>query len=269
MLSSISRSRDAVVDVDGVALAVRFIEPSRVSTPDAPALVFLHDSLGCIETWRDFPAALAERVGLRAIVYDRQGYGRSAPFDSEPRSVDYLAREARVLFRLLDALAIDKALLFGHSDGGSIALIAAGAQPERIAGVITEGAHVFVEDETLAGIRDAKHSFATTDLAQRLARYHGDKVPAIASAWIDTWLSAPYRDWNIESRLPVARCPALIIQGEKDEYGTVAQVDAIVRGFGGPARALMIPAIGHTPHREARDVVMDASADFISNISSD
>jgi pimeloyl-ACP methyl ester carboxylesterase len=269
MRTSDSQTSDSVVDLDGIPIAVRRIEPARSLRDDSPTLVFLHDSLGCIETWRDFPPALAERVSLRVMVYDRQGYGRSAPFGSEPRTSDYLAHESRALFALLDELEIDTAILFGHSDGGSIALIAAGERPERIAGVITEGAHVFVEEETLAGIRDARRSFETTDLARRLARYHGDKVPAIASAWIDTWLSPAFRDWNIESYLPSARCPALIIQGERDEYGTAAQVDAIVRGFGGSARALMIPGIGHTPHREAREIVLDASAELIRNIWSE
>lgn len=269
MASRTSDARDDTVDIHGISLHVQRIEPRNASAKDAPTLVFLHDSLGCIGTWRDFPALLAEQVALRAVVYDRQGYGRSAPFGNEPRSIDYLAREADVLFALLDELAIESALLFGHSDGGSIALIAAGERPERIAGIIAEGAHVFVEEETLAGIREARTSLETTDLAQRLARYHGDKVPAIASAWIDTWLWPAFREWNIESYLPAAECPALIIQGEGDEYGTAAQVDAIVRGFGGPARALVIPGIGHTPHREARDVVMAASAAFIGNILND
>jgi pimeloyl-ACP methyl ester carboxylesterase len=262
-----SRTRDEIVDLDGIPIAVRHIEPTHALPHDPPTLVFLHDSLGSIDTWRDFPAALAKRTGLRAVIYDRQGYGRSAPFAGEPRTSDYLAREARVLFALLDELEIGKAILFGHSDGGSIALIAASERPERIAGVVTEGAHVFVEEETLDGIRAAKAAFETTDLARRLARYHGDKVPAIASAWIDTWLSPAYRSWNIESYLPGARCPALIIQGERDEYGTLAQVDAITRRFGGPARSLVIPDIGHTPHREARDAVLDEAADFVGRLA--
>lgn len=257
---------DSSIDVDGVALAVRKISTKRTADPTRPTLVFLHDSLGCIETWRDFPNALVERSGLDAVVCDRQGYGRSAPFSGEPRGVDYLAREARTLLRLLDALSIDSALLFGHSDGGSIALLAAGEAPTRIAGVITEGAHVFVEEETLAGIREARNSLETTDLANRLARYHGDKVPALLSAWIDTWLSPPFRAWNIERWLPAARCPALIIQGTEDEYGTTAQVHAIVDGFGGEAGAVMIPGIGHTPHREAPETVLDASTAFIQRV---
>jgi pimeloyl-ACP methyl ester carboxylesterase len=257
---------DLSIDIDGVSLAVRRIAGEASPARPRPTLVFLHDSLGCIETWRDFPEALVERTGLDAIVYDRQGYGRSAPFTTDARTVGYLADEASALFRLLDTLSIDTALLFGHSDGGSIALIAAAEQPGRIAGVITEGAHVFVEEETLAGIREARSTLATTDLAARLARYHGDKVAGLTSAWIDTWLSPPFRDWNIEAALPAARCAALIIQGEKDEYGTRAQVDAIISGFGGDAEPLLIPEIGHTPHREARATVLDASAAFVAEI---
>ncbi|HUQ83115.1 MAG TPA: alpha/beta hydrolase, partial [Gemmatimonadaceae bacterium] len=149
------------------------------------------------------------------------------------------------------------------SDGGSIALIAADLDPDRIGAVVTEGAHVFVEDVTLRGIRAAREAFATTDLAARLARYHGDKVPAIAKAWIDTWLSPEFRLWNIERVLPGIRCPVLAIQGEDDEFGTVEQVSSIVRRAA-RAEALLIPGVGHTPHRDAQALVLEAATDFIA-----
>lgn len=237
--------------------------PNAIAS-DRPSVVLLHDSLGCVETWRDFPRALAERVALDAVVYDRQGYGRSSPFGQEPRTLQYLEEEARVLRDLLDRLEIASAILFGHSDGGSIALLAAAMEPNRIAAVVTEGAHVFVEEVTLRGIRAARESLGTTDLAERLARYHGDKVAAIASAWIDTWLSPEFRSWNIERYLPDIRCPVLVIQGEQDEFGTIEQVNAIVRGVGARAKPLLIPGIGHTPHREAREAVLDAVATFLA-----
>jgi len=241
-------------------------ESSSASASSGPVLVFLHDSLGCIETWREFPAFLAAASGLDAIVYDRLGYGLSAPMPKVARTPRYLHEEAERLFALLDAMGIGEVVLFGHSDGGSIALLAAGLQPTRVRAVITEGAHVFVEEETLAGIRTARTLMQKTDLPDRLARYHGDKVPRLVSAWIDTWLSPDFRDWNIEGELRAARCPALIIQGDGDEYGTPAQVDAIVQGWGGAAQALMLPNARHTPHREATTAVMQAATAFLHQL---
>lgn len=255
---------DRFVQLGDMTLRVRRVAArANQRASAAPVLVFLHDSLGCVDTWRDFPQALAERVGLDAIIYDRRGYGQSSEFTSATRTPRYLEDEIDSLIALLDALDIDDVVLFGHSDGGTISLIAAALRPERVRAVITEGAHVFVEDITLDGIRQARHALRTTDLAARLARYHGDKVDAVTSAWIDTWLSPEFRDWNIEEYLPRVVCPALVIQGERDEFGTLAQVEAIVAGCGGPATPLIIPGIGHTPHREAAVEVLDAAAAFI------
>jgi len=256
---------EAFVPVGEATLYVRRLRASSESArAGQPALVFLHDSLGCVDTWRDFPEALAERLGLDAVIYDRQGYGRSSPFGPSQRTTRYLEEEAQVLRALLDALEVEAAVLFGHSDGGSIALIAAALEPDRIAAVVTEGAHVFVEDVTLRGIRAARESFATTDLAERLARYHGDKVSAVAQAWIDTWLSPAFRSWNIERYLLGIRCRVLVIQGEDDEFGTVDQVNAIVESAPAHAKALLIPDVGHTPHRDAREAVLAAATDFIA-----
>jgi pimeloyl-ACP methyl ester carboxylesterase len=235
------------------------------AAPDAPTLVFLHDSLGSIATWRDFPDRVAVRLRLDAVVFDRRGYGESAHFPPAPRTPRYLEDEADSLSGTLAALGVSSAILFGHSDGGSIALIAGALYPDVVRGIVTEGAHVFVEDVTLAGIREARRTLRTTDLRDRLMRYHGDRTDAVTSAWIDTWLSPAYRDWNIESYLPRITCPVLVIQGTDDEYGTEAQVHAIVNGVSGPAQALMIPAVGHTPHREAPDAVLDATVVFVAN----
>ncbi len=182
------------------------------------------------------------------------------------RTPRYLHTEAERLFALLDLLKIDEVILFGHSDGGSIALLAAAMQASRVRGVLTEGAHVFVEEETLNGIRMAQTLMAKTDLPGRLARFHGDKVARLTAAWIETWLSPEFQDWNIEADLRGATCPALIMQGDGDEYGTVAQVTAIATGWGGDARTLMIPGARHTPHREAQAVVMAASTTFIQTL---
>ena len=262
------RTKDQRVRIRDMELRVQRTTISSVRESPRPTLVFLHDSLGCIDTWRDFPHTLADQAGLDAIVYDRQGHGQSSPMPATPRTTAYLEREAACLIELLDTLGLGDVILFGHSDGGSISLIAAARHPSRVRAILTEGAHVFVDEQTLAGLRAARETLATTDLATRLTRYHGDKVPALVSAWIDTWLSPTYRDWNIEPVLSSATCPALIIQGEADEFGTPDQVRAIVEGLGGPARALLLPNVGHTPHREAHDVVLGESARFISSVLS-
>src|SRR5262249_47331630 len=148
--------------------------------------------LGCITLWRDFPVNLAKLTGCNAIIYDRQGYGQSSHFDSK-RSKEYLEKEAEILAKLLEKCNIKKAILFGHSDGGSISLIAAARYPDRITGVITEGAHVFVEEITLQGIREAKELYKNTNLKEKLAKYHGEKTEDVFKAWTETWLSEEFQ----------------------------------------------------------------------------
>lgn len=248
--------------VDDAQLSLKWLYP-EVAEAGKPVLVFLHDSLGCIRLWRDFPERLAQATGCTALVYDRQGYGESSPFGSINRRLDYLEQEADVLDRLLAKLQVPQAILFGHSDGGSIALIAAAKYKSRIKAIITEGAHVFVEEVTLAGIREAVKAYHTTDMPQKLQKYHGTKTEAVFRAWTETWLSNDFSSWNIEHFLPSILCPALIIQGEQDEYGTLAQVEAVVQQAQGPVQQLILPNIGHSPHREAPEQVLEKSAHFI------
>ena len=189
-----------------------------------------------------------------------------AIFTTSTRGNDYLEMEADVLKEVLEINNINNAILFGHSDGGSIALIAAAKYPSHIEGVITEGAHVFVEAITLQSIREAVNAYHTTNLKEKLQKYHGDKTNGVFDAWTKTWLSDEYRSWNIEHFLPQIKCPALIIQGEKDEYGTLEQVNKIVNQVGGLAGKMIIPSVGHTPHKEAADVVLEQSAAFINKM---
>ncbi len=254
---------DSHVEIDGVSLRVRKIENESARPP----IVFLHDSLGCITVWRDFPERLCAASHRAGMVYDRQGYGRSDPF-SRPRNLDYLEREAETLAALLRKLGLGKCVLFGHSDGGSIALIAAAKTPDLVAGVITEGAHVFVEEITLAGIRQAQKLFAETDLRQRIEKYHGDKTDGVISAWIDTWLSAEYRDFNMEHFLPEIKCPVLALQGVGDEYGSEQQVDAIVEQVSGPSTKDMVRYARHTPHKEAVEYTLETTCAYICGIDS-
>lgn len=227
-----------------------------------PTLVFLHDSLGCTSLWRDFPQKLAEAVQCNVLVYDRLGYGKSDPMPTHERPVNYLEAEADVLNSLLATLDIDNAILFGHSDGGSVALITASRYGKRIKAVICEAAHIFVEEVTLKGIREAMEAYKTTDLSQRLQKYHGDKVETLFKAWTETWTRDDFRSWNIEHFLPAITCPLLFIQGEADEYGTMKQAEKTVSQVDGTASIFSIPGIGHTPHKEAAEVTIAAVKSF-------
>lgn len=251
----------------GHRLRAEYLEPAAGS-PDTrhPTLVFLHEGLGSIGQWRDVPALASDRTGLPALVYDRWGHGGSDPLDG-PREVRYLHDEALTsLPEILKQLAIEKAILIGHSDGGSIALIFASVYPEKAMGVITEAAHVFVEERTLTGLREALRIFETTNLRDRLSRYHGDKTEALFRGWADIWLAESFRSWNIEEYLPGIRSPLLAIQGEQDEYGSPAQVEAIVSQVSGPATGLILPGCGHIPHHQARARVLAEIIRFIASL---
>ncbi len=225
-------------------------------------IVFLHDSLGCISLWRDFPEKLGNTLHYGYMSYDRRGYGLSAPFGDEPRQTDYMETEADVLIELLAQSGIDKPILFGHSDGGTIALLAAAKYPDKIKAVITQGAHVFVEDITLDGIERAKEQYHA-GLKERLEKYHDAKTQALFEAWTETWLSEVYRNWNIEHFLPQIQCPVLVIQGSEDEYGSADQVQAIVQQTSGPAEACMIINAGHSPHKQSERWVIDCCYTFL------
>jgi pimeloyl-ACP methyl ester carboxylesterase len=233
------------------------------SARGGPVLVLLHDSLGSVGLWRDFPERLAAATGLDVFAYDRQGHGSSGPFGAEARTPAYLHAQAAVLDRVLAAAGIDDAVLLGHSDGGSIALLAAALHPRRVRAVVAEAAHVFVEERTLAGIREAREAVVRGDLLDRLARHHGEKARRLTEVWIDTWLSEAFRPWNVEAELRRIRCPVLVLQGAEDEYGTDAQVHAIAGGVSGPSRAVIFPGLRHTPHREAPEAVLGAVAEFL------
>jgi pimeloyl-ACP methyl ester carboxylesterase len=231
--------------------------------PSAPTLVFLHEGLGSAGLWRDFPARLAAATGSAALVYSRYGYGRSDPLTG-PRAIDYLHVEAlESLPSVLDQLGIHEPILIGHSDGASIALIHAAAAKRPVRGIICEAPHVFVEEITLSGIRDAAEAWRTTDLTARLAKHHVDANKTFWG-WNDTWLQPSFRHWNIEALLPSITCPTLVIQGIDDEYGTPAQVEAIAAQVGGPVETVLLPDCGHTPHRDQADEVLSRMAAFVA-----
>lgn len=251
------------MDISNIeGLAIKKID----NNPDKPTIIFLHDSLGCIELWRYFPEKLGKLTGCNVLIYDRQGYGKSKAFSNPKRNNDYMEIEADILEELLEKQNINKAILFGHSDGGSVALIAGAKYPSKILGIITEGAHVFVEVVTLKGINEAIDLYKTTNLKSKLEKYHGDKTEAMFWAWAKTWNTEQFKDWNIEKFLPSIQCPILVIQGENDEYGTLKQVDSIVTKSSGINKKLIIPDTKHTPHKEAEEIVIKNVIDFVNSL---
>ena len=236
--------------------------------PDAPLIIFLHEGLGSIAMWRDFPDRVCAQLNCAGLVYSRYGYGQSTPRPAaEKWQPDYLHHHAlQVLPALLHALNIDanrnKPILFGHSDGGTIALLYAAHFREAVAGIIVAAPHIFVEDVTIAGIEQARTAYLNTDLPTRLARYHDD-VDSAFWAWNDAWLNPPFRSYNIEAEISAIQCPVLAMQGVDDEYGTLAQIEGI--GQRVPhALVLPIPNCGHSPHKDQPIVVIKAMQAFIA-----
>ena len=238
--------------------------------PAAAPLVFLHEGLGSITQWSgrgfDIPRLLAERTGRAALIFDRLGFGRAAPLPRD-RSPDYLYREGEaVLPQVLDATGIDRAVLIGHSDGGTIALLAAAAHPARVVAVVTEAAHVIVEDVTLAGIRDARAAYHVRNsrLRNALIRHHGDKTDLMFRNWSDVWLRPDFAAFDMTGRLPAVAAPVLAIQGERDEYGTPRQLDLIAAGVSGPCETWLVPECRHVPHFQQTEAVLDRITAFVA-----
>jgi pimeloyl-ACP methyl ester carboxylesterase len=234
--------------------------------PRRPVLVFLHEGLGSIDLWRGLPGEIAAAAGQpRTMTYARHGHGRSAPARM-PRPVDYMHHEADVVLpALLGGLGVERPVLIGHSDGASIALLHVGRGAES-AGLVCLAPHVFVEDESIAGIAAARELYETTDMSTRLGRYHSDP-DATFRGWNDVWLSEEFRSWNIEDRLPGVEVPTLLVQGTADQYGTLAQLDAIEAGVRGPVERRVVDGAGHSPHLDARDQVVAAVAEFVTSAS--
>jgi pimeloyl-ACP methyl ester carboxylesterase len=224
-------------------------------------IVLLHEGLGSVAMWRGFPAAVAQRTGCRVMAYSRYGHGASDP-PPAPHTVRFMHDEAHLLPKVLDAAGIATAVLLGHSDGGSIALIAAAEFPERVQALILEAPYVFVEEVSLLSIERMQRLYAGADLRERLGRYHAN-VDTAFHGWNDVWLDPAFRGWNLEEYLPRISCPVLLIQGEDDEYGTIAQVDAIARQVSGTVERLVLPACGHSPHRDQPDRVLAAIERFV------
>jgi len=232
--------------------------------PALPTIVMLHEGLGSVSLWRDFPQRLAGRTRCTVAAYSRYGYGRSDVF-TEPREPEYMHHEGQVVLpALLAELEIERPVLFGHSDGASIALICAGAHPELVRALVLEAPHVFVEEISVRSIAEAKIAYATTGLPTKLARHHADP-DATFSGWNDVWLDPLFRGWNIEGYADRVRCPVLMIQGAADEYGTTEQLDAIAARVP-RSETLLVPGAGHSPHRDAPELVLERIAAFLDEL---
>jgi pimeloyl-ACP methyl ester carboxylesterase len=228
-----------------------------------PAIVMLHEGLGSVSMWRDFPARLSAATGRRVLVYSRLGYGRSSA-SPEPWTPAYLHDEAiAALPKFLDRLDVDAPVLFGHSDGGSIALIHAALVARPVSALVALAPHVKVEERSLAGIRAARDAYAA-ELRARLARHHDD-VDATFWRWNRLWLDPAFRDWNIEELLPRVSCPVLAIQGEQDEYGTMDQIDSIAR-TAPRVQLAKLDDCRHSPHRDQPELVLSTVTTFLASL---
>ncbi|MBZ9538869.1 alpha/beta hydrolase [Modicisalibacter tunisiensis] len=242
-------------------LFVRSWQPS--GTVDAPPVVLFHESLGCIDLWRDFPARLADATGRRVIAYDRLGFGRSDPCPGR-LPLDFIETEAQAAFAALHAhLALTHFIAFGHSVGGAMAAHVAMAFPEACRGLVTESAMSFVEARTLGGVREAKQAFTDPEQLARLVRYHGDRARWVLDAWVDTWLDEAFRDWDLAGVMSRVPCPLLALHGDRDEYGSSRHPERLVAHAAGPAMLRLLPGCGHVPHRERPEAVIEAVVAFL------
>ena len=235
---------------------------------EALTLVFLHEGLGCIDMWHDFPHKLASATGCGLLVYSRLGYGRSNAC-SLPRPLSFMHEEGiDILPKLLDTAKIRNCILIGHSDGGSIGIIYAGGTPALpLRGLITEAAHVFCEEISIRAIRAAREHYVRGDLRKKLEKYHGRNTDCAFWGWNDTWLHPDFKHWNLEEYLPNIQVPVLAIQGEDDPYGSAAQVEAIVNQSAGKTESLMLSGCGHSPHSDRSNATFQAMRDFIFSVN--
>lgn len=256
-----------LVSVNGSQIYCEIINKQLISG-NIPLLVFLHEGLGSVSQWKDFPHRLSEKLKLPALVFDRYGYGRSDE-RIDPFYPEFLHDEAsQWLPELFDVLGLDSLpkILIGHSDGATIALLHAAGFPQKILGVVSEAAHVMIEETTRNGILGVKEELEKGKLTGLLQKYHGKNTEQLIRGWTENWLSRNNRDWNIEEVLSGIVCPVLIVQGDRDSFGSFAQVAAVRDKISGEATVLYIPGCGHIPHFQAQSQVIHAIEKFVHEI---
>jgi pimeloyl-ACP methyl ester carboxylesterase len=251
------------LDIGPQRLEYRMIGPKADA---APTIVMLHEGLGCVGLWGDFPDKLQKATGAGVFVYSRAGYGQSSPVKL-PRPLSYMHDEARdTLPLLLDAIGFQRGLLLGHSDGASIAAIYAGShQDHRVGGLVLIAPHFFTEDAGIKSIEEARAAYATTDLRAKLSRWHKD-VDNAFKGWNGAWLDPKFRQWDITEFLGYIRVPMLIVQGANDQYGTVKQIEAAERECYCPVEVALLPGVKHSPQRETPEVTLAAIAEFVARV---
>lgn len=256
--------KDGFLDIDGACLEARWI---GAPPADAACLVFLHEGLGSVGLWRDFPDRLAGTTGLSALVYSRRGYGRSDPMPL-PRPLSFHRDEGLdVLPKVIAAAGIKKVIVVGHSDGASMAIAyAGGAADAKLSGLIVMAPHLFNEEINIQAIRQATDNFHTGDLRAKLARHHGDNVDCAFLGWSGAWLDPDFRHFNMEEYLPRIRVPTLVIQGDQDEYATSRQYEVMGEKMKAPCRILALPNCRHSPHRDQPEQTLAAISDFIAGL---
>jgi pimeloyl-ACP methyl ester carboxylesterase len=237
--------------------------------PDQPlgtnaAILLFHDSLGCVDVWRDFPEKLAMATRRAVVAYDRLGFGRSDPYPGSLPAEFMRDEAATSVPRLREQLGIDAMIAFGHSVGGAMAVAAAVRFSDRCVALVTEAAQAFVEDRTLAGIRAAQAAFQEPSEFERLERRHGPKAQWVLDAWTKTWLAPAFQHWSLDDDLRQVRCPTLAIHGDQDEYGSLRHPERIAGLTSGPAKTVIVPACGHVPHREQPERVLREIAQFLA-----
>jgi pimeloyl-ACP methyl ester carboxylesterase len=252
----------SLVELDWNGRQIR-LECEWVGAPRASAavIVFLHEGLGSVSMWRDFPRAFCDRHGLAGFVFSRYGYGNSTPRPRDERwAPDFMARQAdEVLPALFATVGIERPWLFGHSDGATIALLHAARHP--VAGVVAVAPHLFVEDVSIASIEKAREAYEHGELRERLSRHHADPDSAF-HGWNDVWLAPAFRAWNVEREIATIACPVLAVQGEDDEYGTLEQIRAVRRNVP-QTELLVLSSCGHSPHRDQPERLLREAGRFI------
>lgn len=255
------------IAIDGIGLEVAYFG-SR--SPAGPRIVLLHEGLGSVSAWGDFPAALAAATGVCVAAYSRQGYGASDPVPL-PRPLDYMEREATgVLPKVLDAIGFRRGILLGHSDGASIAALYLGhVEDHCVRGLVLIAPHFFVEDVSIASIKAAREAFLTGGLRARLARHHGANVDCAFRGWNEAWLDPGFRDWDIRQSLAYIRVPILLVQGRDDPYGTMRQVEVAQDETYCPLDTLLLDGCGHAPHRERKAETLEAISGHLARLAAD